>query len=271
MKPNHNSGLHYFFCLPSVQRPLLARFRGRFAHGMLLLAMFLSMLPPLHLRADEWTPAPPMTDNCWGDVWRWVDGGQQWFSYQNVGEWGDDDGDGIPNGLDPYRWDASNNTGWWQASDVWSDATLHTTLEWAYATDRSWQLDWSDSDGDSLPNWCDPRPYDSANNTTWWSAQANVDGESREIGGVYQSDSLDWSDSDGDGLPNSLDPYPWDASNNTSHWGLDAWVDAILSNHSGMYAANGGWQDRDGDGLPDWADPYPDSAENNTSWWTGGE
>ncbi|MBL9178696.1 MAG: hypothetical protein JNM65_11585, partial [Verrucomicrobiaceae bacterium] len=253
-------------------RPLLSRFRGRFARGMLLLGMFLSMLPPVRLRAEDEAPAepPPVNDTWWGDVWRWVDGGQQWFALQNVGQWGDDDGDDIPNGLDPYPWDASNNTGWLRASNVWSDAVLHETWEWAYAADRSWQLDWYDSDGDGLPNWCDPRPYDSANNTTWWNAQADVDGESRALSAIGQSDIIDWSDYDGDGLPNSFDPYPWDASNNTSRWSLETYIDAILGLHQGMYATSSSWQDMDDDGLPDWADPYVDSAENNTSWWRGG-
>ncbi len=255
--------------LSRPSRGLLARCRCRSVRLLLLLVMWLSLLPARLLHADD-DVLPSVTDIGWGDVWRWMDGGQQWFSYQNVGQWGDDDGDDIPNGLDPYPGDASNNTGWWTASNVWSDATLHATLEWAYASDRSWQLDWYDSDGDGLPNWCDPRPYDSANNTTWWNSHADVDGESREIGGVYQSDSVDWNDYDGDGLPNSFDPYPWDVANNTARWSLETYIDAILRQEAGMCAASS-WQDRDGDGLPDSADPYPDSAENNTSWWHGGE
>ncbi|EDY15975.1 hypothetical protein CfE428DRAFT_6494 [Chthoniobacter flavus Ellin428] len=201
----------------------------------------------------------------------WIDGMVQHFSggtYNGSGT--DSDGDGIPDVLDPYPNDASNNTAWWQGGNFMVDGNL-TTFAGQYH-----RADSGDADTDGIPDDLDPYPNDPTNNSYWWA------------GGWYQVNGSSlffppqWlagngTDSDGDGIPDVVDPYPNDATNGTGNNGTANWwaggtflVNGQYSWYPGQYYY-GATTDSDGDGIPDVLDPYPSDLWNNTYFtWNGG-
>ena len=199
---------------------------------------------------------------------------------------GDADSDGIPDDLDPWPNDPTNNSYWWAGG--WFTISNTSTY-----FPPQYMAGWGqDSDGDGIPDAVDPYPSDpnNGNNTggtggddgTGYTGGNNGDngnwwpGGTFLVNGQYCTYAGQWytgssADSDGDGIPDALDPWPNDPWNNTYFtWG-GGWfmVDAQWAYFPGG-TYGGLWQDSDGDGIPDVADPYPSDASNNTAWWLGG-
>lgn len=210
----------------------------------------------------------------WGGNTYLVDGSWVTFPAQyHLAAYGDRDSDGIPDDLDPYPDDASNNSFWWGGGTFTCDNNSR------YFDGGYYCGTWIDSDNDSIPDVADPYPFDSVNGNSanpsfWWGGGTfTIDN-----GSVYfpAGDlSGTWSDWDADGIPDAVDPYPYDANNgNTTtvefHWdGGSYYVDGSLTSFSGGYFG-GVFSDSDGDGVPDTLDPYPGDATNNSSWFGGG-
>jgi hypothetical protein len=180
--------------------------------------------------------------------------------------WSDRDYDGLPDWVDPYPDEAANNTVSWQWLS-WVDGTEREVVGLGAGDDDP--TGWSDRDEDGLPDWADPYPDDSENNTIYWQGEFVVDAMILSLSGTYRADQ-DWSDADGDQLPDFLDPYPNDFTNNTATWSGSVLVDGALEELSLTLPASSLSEDTDGDMIPDVADPYPTDETNNTSFWHGG-
>lgn len=180
---------------------------------------------------------------------------------------GDSDYDGIPDGLDPFVSDSSNNSLWWEGNYYVIDGDSQRWITSAWTT-------YGDSDSDGIPNALDPYPNDPNNNSIW------LEGFYYWLDGTYTMFGSGWysassGNADGDSLPDVLDPHPNDPTNNTSFWyGGTFWVDGSLTMM--MYpdpfawATSDGMFDADADGIYDSVDPYLNNAANNTAFWQGG-
>lgn len=211
-------------------------------------------------------------DESWAGF-AWIDGSEQWLSgtyslisgyYVNF----DADSDGIPDTIDPYPNDASNNSIWWaseQGGVPMLNGLLYQTIAGRYYAFNGLS---GDSDADGIPDFADPYRNDATNNTAWWmGGDYRINGLTTTLGGSYFAGTF--VDSDGDGIPDIDDPHPNDARNNTAWFGQAEYqIDGVAQWLTGnlYYAPNGG--DSDGDTIPDVIDPYPYDASNNTSRWS---
>lgn len=110
--------------------------------------------------------------------------------------------------MDPFPWDSDNGS--FVSLNYYSGSWYINGVEQYLSGGTE---DWSDSDGDYLPDSVDPYPYDPTNNSTWWEGIGIwIDGEYREYESRWMATSNVF-DSDGDGLPDFIDPYPDSASN----------------------------------------------------------
>ena len=178
----------------------------------------------------------------------------------------DQDGDGIPDSLDPYPADANNNNDTNVTTFYWGGGSFsidNVSVNFPAAT---YNGVWTDSDNDGIPDAADPYPNDARNHDTtaesfyWAGGSFYVDGVLVTWpAGYYSGSSVD---SDADGIPDFLDIHPTDSFNNTSWWagGTFSINEANCTFSAQYYAANVG--DSDGDGIPDSIDPYPYDAQN---------
>ena len=200
----------------------------------------------------------------------WVPGGTY------VGCWSDADGDGIPDGQDPYPNDPNNNNSTAATSSFyWSGGTYRINNIDQSFSEGSYDGTWSDADGDGIPDSLDAYPGDPANgNTTFYWA-----------GGIYRIANINqyfaagtypgvWADTDGDEIPDTLDPYPSDSTNANTHFYWAGGTYHIDNQNQAFYAGyyDGDCTDTDGDGIPDSLDAYPnDPGNGNTQFhWQGG-
>lgn len=232
---------------------------------------------------DSVDPYPDDSNNGNGYSNFWWNGGSftigdaaVWWPAANYeGSWNDQDGDEIPDSLDPYPTDSNNGntipTFWWEGGTFTVD---NSSATWAAG---NYPGSWNDLDGDGIPDCVDPYANDAGNGNSstfyWGGGTFWINGlEASYAPGDYAgpADAASW-DSDSDGIPNCLDPYPDDSANNTFDWsGGQFYVDGVLQTfYSGTYC--GFSLDSDVDGMPDGLDPYPNDAENNTWIWSGGE
>lgn len=181
------------------------------------------------------------------------------------GSWSDQDGDGIPDIVDPFQNDSSNGCTefWWQGGQF----TINS-ISTSYTPGYYFGL-WSDVDGDGIPDSVDPYINDANNGngfyppiTFYWSGGTYfVDGQ--EV--VWQAGEYEgvWSDIDSDGLPDSLDYRVNDPANNSELWagGMFSIGGIAVSMESRWHRADSG--DSDSDGIPDDLDPYPSDSLNN--------
>ena len=182
---------------------------------------------------------------------------------------GDRDHDGIPDNIDPYPDDFSNNTAWWAGGSAPFEGHL-STFAGACLSATS-----GDRDGDGIPDQLDKYPDDPTNNSAWWP------GGPYTINGVENVLPGQWipigdPDTDLDGIPDSVDPYYSDRLNNTPGftWPPRAsdgspttlYFPVGADNHMQPFTSTDyylvTWADTDGDGIPDIADPYPEDPCN---------
>ncbi len=131
---------------------------------------------------------------------------------------GDSDGDGLPDALDSYPGDASNNTFYWSGG-AYTISEVPTSVRPGVL----WQGRWAYGDGDGIPDVVDPYPADANNDNLvgnfWWDGGtfSIADETVHFVAGYYQGSR---ADSDGDGIPDFADPYPGDSSNgnDTTVW-----------------------------------------------------
>ncbi|HEY3898259.1 MAG TPA: hypothetical protein VGM54_06585 [Chthoniobacter sp.] len=207
----------------------------------------------------------------WGGGTYLINGNSVTFPAQyHLASAGDSDGDGIPDDLDPYPNDSTNNTFYWNGGTYTINNSQVTFSAGYYAGE------WVDSDGDGIPDSLDPYPYDanngnSSSNTFFWNGGTFLINNSYVTWGpgYYSGSSVD---SDGDGIPDGVDPYPNDP-NNGNGGGMAWWLGGTFWIDGAQVALSGGnysLVDSDGDGIPDAVDPYPNDPNNNTAWWGGG-
>lgn len=206
----------------------------------------------------------------------------------------DSDGDGIPDAVDPYPYDAWNhcdhdNVVYWSGG-TFTINDAQQTFSPGYYTGT-----WYDTDGDGIPDFADPYIDDINNGNTappppptfhWAGGTFHIDGiEYFWPEGDYDGE---WADSDGDGIPDCFDhsyaltdgdgalcSYVTDAGNDSVYWmggmfninGVDQMYPPLDENgvQPGLWHQNVG--DRDGDGIPDDLDQYPDDATNNRGFF----
>ncbi len=207
------------------------------------------------------------TVNYWqGGTFR-IDGvftslGGQWH-----GSTQDSDGDLIPDDLDPYPADSTNNSFYWTGGSFTVNGIFHSFRSGWYAGSST------DANGngvpDSLEDWF-TNPSAHGTLQSWAGGTVLLNGSYCMYGPLeYYADN--YVDSDGDGIPDELDPYPHDVWNNTYfYWGGgDFPINGVLT-HFPSATYGGLSTDSDGDGIPDAADPLPNDPQNNSAWWQGG-
>lgn len=214
-----------------------------------------------------------------------IDGEARTFEAQHypglLGEH-DADGDGIPDGADPYPDDQSNNSSYWTGGN----RTWVLDGNPVYVPNQ-WHTNVGDRDNDGLPDDLDPYPDFSGNYTAfeWMGGDFMIDNSNHhfDYGGWIAGD---WHDADTDFIPDVFDPYPDDHWNRSDHDGYVFWnggVWTVSDEPRGFdpgyyYNPSHAWTDSDGDGMPDFADPFPNDANNGnyvpppppTFHWTGG-
>ena len=208
----------------------------------------------------------------------WVVNGvsQSYNGLWHVGGAGDADNDGIPEDLDPYPEDITNNSFYWSGGAF---TKLNSSVGNIYHIFRAgWYAGAAtDANADNLPDVLDDWFINPSNHGTL----QQFPGGTFLIEGAYSTfDPFSyyapaWADADGDLLPDELDPFPSDAWNATYYdWpGGDYRIDGVLTSfaaarYNGLLAdADGGV----GDGIPDVADPYPLDPANNSALWQGGQ
>ena len=189
---------------------------------------------------------------------------------------GDADEDGIPEDLDPFPGDQTNNSFYWVGGAF---TKYNPGIGNIYHIFRS---GWfagvaTDANTDGLPDVLD----DWFTNPSGHGTLQQFPGGTFLIQGAYSTFeafsyyAASWADADGEGLPDEIDPFPSDAWNSTHYdWpGGDFYIDGVLT-HFAAARYNGLFVDTDtggGDGIPDVADPYPLDPANNSAYWQGGQ
>ena len=181
----------------------------------------------------------------------------------------DADGDGLPDDLDPYPYESSNNSQWFEGG-TW-------VIHGAY---QSWEGAWyssfeplPDHDGDGLPDDWDPYPQD-GNNHSFWFAGGTFTRHDLTLALRAGYHAGTGADDNQDDFPDELD----DLFLNPSAYGtLQFWAGGTFLIHGAYntYPAAHYFaptvSDQDGDGIPDELDAAPDDAWNGTWFhWAGG-
>jgi hypothetical protein len=188
---------------------------------------------------------------------------------------GDNDGDLIPNDLDPYPNDANNHSVHWSGGTFPIAGVSMNFPAQYYASDG-----WTDNDNDGIPNELDPYVNDSFNNNPMYLWAGGTYWVNNGWMFFHAQYFLGWSavDADADGLPDPVDPYPADANNGNDQSFFWMGGEYLISAVPYLFAAawyNGSWMDTDWDGIPDGADPFPAirkitrcGGAAGRFWWT---
>lgn len=210
----------------------------------------------------------------------WVVNGvsQSYNGLWHVGGAGDADNDGIPEDLDPYPEDITNNSFYWSGGAF---TKFNSSVGNIYHIFRAgWYAGAAtDANADNLPDVLDDWFINPSNHGTL----QQFPGGTFLIEGAYSTfDPFSyyapaWADADGDLLPDEIDPFPSDAWNATCYdWpGGDFHINGVLTHfpaarYNGLLVDNDNGNDT-GDGIPDVADPYPLDSANNSALWQGGQ
>ena len=207
------------------------------------------------------------TVNYWQGGTFIVDGVSTTYGGLWHGSTTDSDGDQIPDDLDPYPNDASNNSYYWNGGTYTVNGITNSFRSGWYSGS------FVDANGNGIPDSLEGC-FAVAPNTTpvqhWAGGTFLINGQYNTYGPIDYNAAA-YVDSDGDGIPDELDPYPSDPWNGTNFsWqGGDYPINGVMT-HFSPGTFGGFWADADGDGIPDVVDPLPNDANNNSAWWNGG-
>lgn len=177
----------------------------------------------------------------------------------------DEDGDGLPDEIDPFPSDPWNNT-----YSVWGplDAVINGVS--THFDQTTTPGDGADADGDGIPDMADPYPADAANNSVWWQGGSFwVPEQTVHVDFPGQWIAANTPDSNGDGVPDGISAPPPAPEENNQQTPTFVWPEASSTMLLGNVWTNfdpttysGPWADADSDGIPDVADPYPQDGYN---------
>ncbi len=195
-----------------------------------------------------------------------------------AGQWhaagGDADNDGIPDSLDLYIQDATNNSYWWPGGEIsFDDRQCRVRAQWfsgSGACTNSHNV--PDAMVSLLENLSTPQLF------LWPGGSFLIEGQWSSFNPVYfygyDTGDLngDASDKDGDGIPNVLDIHQNDPWNGTYFTWEGGWwfVSGIWTPFEAGQVGGLRGPDSDADGIPDVLDPYVNDPGNNSVWWSGG-
>ena len=190
----------------------------------------------------------------------------------------DEDGDNLPDEIDPFPSDAWNNTNYtWGPYEARVDGVSVTYDIQTYGGF------YADEDSDQIPDAADPYPEDPANNTAWWEG-GTYDGVA--YSGCYHMANA--PDHNGNGVPDDVEASVTGvnvaAPESTFTWPETEPVTFIIQGTGWTFEPTvyaGELTDTDNDGIPDPADPFPQDASNEgdgssagpsptSEWWPGG-
>lgn len=175
-------------------------------------------------------PPPPVYSEWWSAANFVIDGVLTEIPSTGLYSLYDSDGDTIPNEIDPYPWDSSNNTANWTDGDTlrWI-ANAEVDLPDFYT--RSDLYDGGDADNDGLPNSVDPFPNDGWNDNHYIYPPATTTLLVNNLPKQFEPTRYNgfWNDFDQDGIPDPADPYPSDQYNlnDTDSDGIPDWAEAL--------------------------------------------
>ena len=120
----------------------------------------------------------------------------------------DTDSDGIPNGLDIYPDDPTNN------SAEWSGGWFYVDGKNRFFPPQEHRRNADDYDSDGIPDDIDPYQFDQFNNSEEWPGGSFIiDGVMTHMPSRMHRTNA--GDGDRDGIPDDIDPYQGDATNNS--------------------------------------------------------